>query len=274
MVTFMLRIRRTRIPFLLALAVATIGCRDILQAEKSNYAIVNIETLKTGPTTYGANPTGLFFNAAGIFLSSSTVSRDSCLIQAYPPDITNPTLDYLDAGPAVVVKFTRPQTQGSLTPRTQSGVKSYVLAEGTPSIPFVPGDTATVEIPGAAGGLPALTATARTAEAFTPATVTLPASNQQDVTVTWTPAATVPGAAMFYSLRYAAPATPVINREIACFFVDDGSATIPFEVLFEYRTSAIRAARATRVRITANRVSNTATHITSTFSADVTVNVP
>jgi hypothetical protein len=275
MVPSMLRIRRTRAPvvLVLALVIATVGCRDILQAEKSNYAILNIETVATGPTTFGAIPTGLFFNAAGVFLSSSFVSRDSCLIQAYPADITNPTLDYLDAGTGVIVKFNRPQTQGTITPRTQSGVTTYRLPDGTPAIPFVPGDTVTVEIPGGANGLSPVTATARTAEAFTPSAITLPASNQQDVNVTWTPGATtVPGAAMFYSLRYAAPATPVINREIACFFVDDGSATIPFEVLFDFRTSTLRAARATRVRIAANRIGNTATHITSTFTADITIN--
>jgi hypothetical protein len=76
---------------------------------------------------------------------------------------------------------------------------------------------------------------------------------------------------MFYSLRYAAPATTTLNREIACFFVDDGSAAIPFEVLFEFRESAVRNAQATRVRITANRVGNTVTHITSTFVAPVPV---
>src|SRR5688500_19440936 len=136
----MLRIRRTRaVPLLaLALAVASVGCRDILQAEKSNYAIVNIETVATGPTTFGAIPTGLFFNAGGVFLSSSVVSRDSCLIQTYPPDITNPTLDYLDAGTGVVVRFNRPQTQATITPRTQSGVTTYILPEGTPAIPVIP----------------------------------------------------------------------------------------------------------------------------------------
>src|SRR5687768_6689863 len=153
MVFLMLRIRRTSVLPVLALALASAGCRDILQAEKSNYAIVNIETVATGPTTFGAIPTGLFFNSAGVFLSSSVVSRDSCLIQAYPPDITNPTLDYLDAGTGVVVRFNRPQTQATITPRTQSGVTTYILPEGTPAIPFVPGDTVTVEIPGGSDGL-------------------------------------------------------------------------------------------------------------------------
>ena len=261
--------RRSRILLVLALAAAGVGCRDILDAEKSNYAIINIETLKTGTTTYGARPTGLFFNGGGVFLTSSIVGRDSCIIQRYPPDIETPRLDYLSAGANVVVKFNRPQTQGLLTPRSQSGVDSYVMAEGT-SIPFVPGDTVTVEIPGAENGIEATTVTARTAEAFTPATLTLPASNQTDVPVSWTPGATaIPGSAMFYSLRYAAPATTILNREIGCFFIDDGSATIPFEVLFDFRESTVRSVQATRVRITANRVGNTATHITSTFVATV-----
>ena len=265
------QIRRTRVFVLLALVVSTLGCRDIIQPEKSNYAIINVETLPTG-STFAALPTGLFFNAAGIFLSSSVVSQDSCIIQRYPPDIANPALDYLDAGSGVVVRFNRPQTQGTLTPRTQSGVRSYVLPEGT-SIPFVPGDTVTVEIPGATGGLGQTTASARTAEAFTPAPLSLPASNQTDMPVSWTPGVTsIPGSAMFYSLRYSAPATSTLNREIACFFVDDGSAAVPFEVLFDFRNATVRSARATRIRITANRIGNTVTHITSTFPAQVPVN--
>ncbi len=272
MVTAMLPIRRSRVLLLVALAASAAGCRDILDAEKSNYAIINIETLKTGTTTYGARPTGLFFNGGGVLLSSSVVARDSCIVQRFPGDDENPQLDYLDAGPSVTVKFNRPQTQGVLTPRTQSGVDSYVMAEGT-SIPFVPGDSVTVEIPGAAGGLEPTTAAARTAEVFTPSALTLPASNQSDMPVTWTPGATaVPGSAMFYSLRYAAAATTTLNREIGCFFVDDGSAAVPFEALFEFRESAVRDVRATRVRISANRVGKTVTHVTSTFVATVPLN--
>src|SRR5215213_8727306 len=106
------RIRRTRTLLFLAFAVVAAGCHDILDAESSNYAIINIETLKTTSTTYGARPTGLFFKGGGVFLSSSIVGRDSCIVQSYPPDNDNPRLDYLDAGPSIAVKFNRPQTQG------------------------------------------------------------------------------------------------------------------------------------------------------------------
>jgi hypothetical protein len=255
----------------LVLAIGAAGCRDILEVDPSDYAIINVETLKTG-STFAARPTGLFFRAAGIFLASSIVARDSCSVQGYPPDINSPALDYLDAGPSIVVKFNRPQTQGTLTPRTQAGVKSYVLPEGT-SIAFVPGDTVTVEIPGATDGFVPTTAVARTAEAFTPAALTLPASRQADLPVSWTPGANaIPGSAMFYSLRYSAPSTSVLNREIGCFFIDDGTAAVPFEVLFDFRDAAVREVRATRVRITANRVGDTVTHITSTFNSLVTLN--
>src|SRR5215208_8280469 len=125
MVLFMTRICRTRLVALLGLSAALVGCRDILEAEKSDFAIVNIETLKTSATTYGARPSGLFFSAAGIFLASSIVGRDSCLIQKYPPDITSPVLDYIDAGDGVVVRFERPQTQGTLVPHKQGNVESY-----------------------------------------------------------------------------------------------------------------------------------------------------
>jgi hypothetical protein len=271
MVVFMPRIRWTRGFVFLGVVAALVGCRDILKAEKSNYVIINVETLKTGATTYGARPSGLFFNAAGIFLSSSFVSRDSCIIQRFPPDITNPNLDYLDAGDGVLVKFERPQTQGTLLPHSQGTVESYVLPEGT-SIPFVPGDTVKVEVPGNGETLEPVTIVARTAEVFTPGALTLPGSNQTDMPVSWTPGATaVPGSAMFYSLRYAAPATTTLNREIACFFVDDGSAAIPFEALFEFRESTVRNAKATRIRIVANRTGNTVTHLTSTFTADVPI---
>ena len=253
--------------------IATMGCRDILQAESSNYAVINVETLTTGVETYGARPSGLFFSAAGIFLSSSVVARDSCLIQAFPPAITNPVLDYLDPGSPVVARFTRPQTSGTLGARTQGSVTSYVLPEGA-TIPFVPGDTITVEVPGAEDGFEGATIVARTAEAFTPSQLNVPASNQANMPVTWTPGATaIPGSAMFYSIRYSAPASSVINREIACFFIDDGSASVPFETLFDFREATLRAAQATRIRVTANRTGTTVTHVTSTFGATVPINV-
>jgi hypothetical protein len=151
-------------------------------------------------------------------------------------------------------------------------VKSYVLPEGT-SIPFVPGDTVTVEIPGATGGLTAITAIGRTAEAFTAASLTVPTSSQTDMAVSWTAnAATVPGSAIFYSLRYSAPGTSSLNREIRCFFIDDGNAVVPAAVLIDFRVATAREAEATRVRVTANRVARTVTQITSTFSNPVTFN--
>lgn len=168
------RIRRTRSLVSLVLALGAVGCRDILKVDPSDSAIISVETLKTG-STFAARPTGLFFNAAGIFLTSSIVARDSCTIQRYPPDISSPALDYRDAG----------------------------------------------------------------------------------------------NSAMFYSLRYSAPSTSVVNREIGCFFIDDGTAAVPFEFLFDFRNAAVREVRATRVRIAANRVGDTVTHITSTFNSQV-----
>ena len=266
-------IRPTSGLVLLGLAIATMGCRDILQAEASDYAIINVETLTTGVGVYGARPSGLFFNAAGIFLASSVVARDSCLTQTFPPGITNPVLDYLDPGAPVVARFTRPQTSGTLTARTQGSVTSYVLPEGA-TIPFVPGDTITVEVPGTEGGFEQSTIVARTAEAFTPSVLNIPASAQADMPVTWTPGASaIPGSAMFYSIRYSAPAASSINREIACFFIDDGNASVPFELLPDFREATLRAAEATRIRITANRIGTTVTHVTSTFSATVPINV-
>ena len=268
----MLPIRRTS-GLVLLLAIAPMGCRDILEAEASNYAIINVETLSTGTDTYGARPSALFFSAAGIFLSSSVVARDSCIEQRFPPEITNPALDYLDPGAPVIARFTRPQTSGNLTEHSQGAVTSYVLPEGA-TIAFVPGDTITVEVPGTEDGFEETTIVARTAEKFTPSVLTLPASSQADMPVSWTPGATaIPGSAMFYSLRYSAPATDVINREIACFFIDDGSASVPFEVLFNFREATLRDVRASRVRVTANRIGTTVTHVTSTFSATVPVNV-
>ncbi len=266
-------IRQTRGLAVLGLAIATMGCRDILQAEASNYAIVNVETLSTGVDTYGARPSALFFQAAGIFLSSSIVARDSCIEQRFPPDVSNPALDYLNPGSPVVARFNRPQTSGTLTARTQGSVTSYVLPEGA-TIPFVPGDTITIEVPGTEDGFEERTFAARTAEAFTPSVLNLPVSSQSDMPVTWTPGATtIPGSAMFYSLRFSAPATSVLNREIACFFIDDGSASVPFEALFNFREATLRDVRATRIRVTPNRIGTTVTHVTSSFSATVPLNV-
>jgi hypothetical protein len=259
-------------PVLLSLGAAIVvgGCRDTLDIENSDFAIINVPTVRTGTNTFGARPSALFFEGRGILLSSSLVARDSCLAQTYPQEIGTGALDYIDAGSSIRVSFPKRSTEGTLTPTTQGNVNSYALTPGT-SIAFEPGDTVHIDIDAPESPLGERTITARTAEEFTPNPVGIPSAQDEDMAVTWTPGTTtVPGAAMFLSFRYALTGT-TINREIACFFIDDGSAVVPAELLPPFRASSNRVAEATRVRIAIARDGRVVTHVTSSFVAPVTL---
>jgi hypothetical protein len=127
------------------------------------------------------------------------------------------------------------------------------------------------EIPGAAEGFAELTVRAKTAESFVAEPVVV-AQGASDAAVRWTPATPQAGAAMSYEFRYAR-GSAVLNRRLVCFFVDDGSADLAVSALREFSESTLRETRAMRIRISAARIGETVSHVTSTFPVSVTVTV-
>lgn len=119
------------------------------------------------------------------------------------------------------------------------------------AVPFTPGDTLTVEVPGETGGFPGTTLKVRTAEAFTLSPVGT-GTDGQPLTVTWTPAPQ-PGSLMTISLRLNGSGTSTTpDAQIYCVFNDDGSGDISAALAGVWRAAEpeSRSVKATRIRQT------------------------
>jgi hypothetical protein len=232
-----------------AVVLCTAACKDTLELDDQQFGFVDIITA-TGPSAglYRTQPTGTFFqafNATGIL--NTTVTPDSCRVEVYTATV-NPGSPpaFLDAGPQVTLAF--PATNIVLTPAPTSLVANYQPAG--PSV-FNPGDSVTVTVPGATPGFPAFTLKTKTAESFTFTAPTVPATGQ-DLQLTWTPAASAPGSAMIFSLRYAGNGSSTLNEQVFCVLQDDGSHIVPDNQLRLWRlaTNGLRESVAIRFRST------------------------
>ena len=237
-----------------------------LEVEPVQIALISVPTTRTEAGGFTTAPYASFIEGIGNGLSSTVVGQEGCVTRAYTGGSGNQSFDYIDAGTAITARFDGPD--GSLTKVVDGARIRYQLAAAS-ALAFTPGQTITFQIPGAEGGFPARLVAARTAEAFTPSAITLPANTADDLTVTWTPVPEVAGSAMFYSIRYSSPGMTVVDREIACVFRDDGSGVITAAMFNEFRQASIRQAFAQRARITANRIGNVITHVTSTFETPI-----
>lgn len=258
---------RLRVFALVTLGLGTAAC-DSLEVNDNQFAVLFVPSVRLDDGSYAADPTAVFFQASGVRLSSTVVGTEGCLLQAIQPVGTN-DFPRIDAGDAIDV--TLAETDALLTPYAVGTDISYQLPDGE-SIPFTPGDQITFSIPGAPGGFPARVVTARTVDAFTPSSITLPASTANDMTVTWSPPSGTPGTAMFYSFQFSAENSGVLDREIACVFHDDGSGVVPAAALPGFRASDVRTIIAQRARIVVEQLGDAITHVTTTLSMPVQLN--
>jgi hypothetical protein len=158
-----------------------------------------------------------------------------------------------------------------LTPDTLGSYIWYKTDLAT-GIEFTPGDTVQMQIPGNGTNYPAVNVTVRTAEAFDHDPVTVPAEGE-NLELVWTPAPE-PGSLMSFSLRYSAPGTNtgLLNQQVFCGLVDDGSHLISAGLLGGWRNSVgdLRETEATRLRHTKLDVdTRTQVVLASTFSRPI-----
>ena len=247
-----------------ALGLGSVAC-DSLEVNDSQFGIFFVPAIQLEGGGYAADPSAVFFQASGVRLSSTTVGPEGCIVQAIQPLGSN-DFDRIDAGDAITVNLAG--TNAVLTPYAVGADITYELPDGE-AIPFTPGDQITFSIPGAPGGFPARVVTVQTVEAFTPSTVTLPASTTSNLTLNWSPPPALPGTAMFYSFQYSSDNSGVLDREIACVFQDDGSGVVPASTLEGFRASDVRTIVAQRARIDVERIGDAITHVTTTISMPV-----
>lgn len=202
------------------LALLLAGCNDGLSTARERSGFVAAVALDAGGSTYAMEYLGAFYRYNG--LSADLGELETCIAIPYSP-IAPPiaTLPTMEAGEGVYLTLSG--RDDTLRANTDLGITSYSLV-GVKSVPYTPGDTLTLTVPGDVNGFPPATVKVRTAEPFTFDPVGNPA-DAEPLTVTWT-AATEPGSTIVFRLRLSNTASPDPNTEIICIFADDGSGEV------------------------------------------------
>jgi hypothetical protein len=229
----------------LAAALALNACDAVTGGASGNPVGIGNIVARTKGTGFTAAPTFTFYRVTGATFVSSQTVRDTCFATAFNPNATPgvSTAQQIGAGAFVsIVTGTRTDSLVRTTGATDQTYRS-ALASG---IPFTPGDSIVITTKGERNGFPTSTFRGKTAEPFTINPVTVPAAGDP-IVVTWT-AATAPGSAMFVNFHYAVSGSATMNRQIACTFVDDGSALVPGSLTTDWVNSAVRDYTGQRVR--------------------------
>lgn len=261
---------RSRIPVLLAVAALSAACIDPLETSNGRFGAITAAAFDGGAANYTMRPEAAFYGETD--LSYEPFTSDTCLLAQFFPNSTtiNGSLRFLDAGDRLLTSVSG--RVDTLVPVSNIGLRIY-QSPNAGGIPYTPGDTLTITIPGAA--FPASAISVRTAEPFTHSAVGVPVADEP-LSLTWTPA-TVAGSQMTFSLRYANSfSTTGLNEQVFCSFVDDGAATVPAAILGGWinALNAQRQTKATRIRSREVTVdARTRLSLLSTFSQPINTTV-
>ena len=248
----------------LGAAIVLTGCLNTGEpgGGQQNYGFVFLETRQLTTGEYVLRPNAIFYRTGLVNLPGSGGTFDDCGVGPYvePGPGTFPPV--IDAGESIMMSLSG--SQALLVPEPQqSGPLRYVIPDdGT--FEFEPGDTVTLEIPGASPGFPSWTLEAKTAEAFVPAEVPIP-EEPTELQLTWTPAASGPNSRMAVQLRYFTETGQ--HEQLVCELNDDGQYRIDAAEAEGWRAAQVEGREAifTRWRITGEAVSGSVLLVMSTF---------
>lgn len=231
--------------FAVVAVLSCAACVDALNPPDPRAFGVFLLTTTESDSAYVLNPEGVFFRASDVSFPNSASPADACTTLPYSTQTAARDLDDVLGGSPVTLTLRSVAT--NLTPRQEDRDFVYRPTDGA-AIAHTPGDSAYLNIPGAAGGFPQTTAAARTAESFTFATVTVPPVGQ-GLQLTWS-AAAQPGSAMAFSLQYARSPSTTLNEQLYCELIDDGSFLVPTLQVDPWRdaNNNVRGVSATRFR--------------------------
>lgn len=243
--------------------LGTTACLDPLDVPTGRVGLIEMPTYESGSDLV-VRPIATFYHKTNSKFSTAATT-DTCYLASFSGIPQTVTLETMDVGDELSVVFTdRIET---LAQKAAFGYTYYEL-ETAGGIPITPGDSVEVIIPGRTGSYPPFNIKVRTAEAFDHAPIPVPGDGE-DIVLTWDPA-TEPGALMTVSLRYAvAPSAGLLNQQVFCGLVDDGTHTISWGLLNGWRNSLLdtRATKFTRLRYAEEEVdTRTQLVFTSTFS--------
>lgn len=195
-----------------------------------------------------ASPLAYFFRSQQLNFTPSGNAQDQCQKMPVPPDDL-PTLNYLDAGQQVTVTVGGAE---HVLPKVARPA-GFVYSLEAP-VSYEPGETVTVEIPGAEAAFPPVQFTAPTADSFSvSAPVPVPTDPTEGVALTWT-AGDPAASSMTVALRYI-PSSGTAAEQVYCVLRDDGSFTIPplFVDAWKAENTGSRTALFERVLVTIHR---------------------
>lgn len=223
-----------------------VACDNSLEGfdQQGTWGFITIGASKSAAGAHFASAEGLFFKGNLSAVPNADFTNDTCADVLLTEGNSLTGVTYLDAGSSISAAF------GGIPGTFDRTVTAEGLAY-RPGIPvsYTPGDSIIVDVAGVAGGFPAGTIRAKTAEAFSfPADIPIPAGTEA-IQLTWN-APQDPRSAMIVSLRYATSQNPsVATRHVNCTFVDDGVDSIPFRWHQNWSASSgARAVVATRLR--------------------------
>ena len=251
---------------LVAAVVLVTACETTssFSPSQQKWGFIYVSALKTTGGEYRVAPTGSFFRGSISSIPDARIRTDSCFTvgdYVAPSNGVLTGVTYLDAGASLTAKL---GTTTNTIPRVSASASTlYNLASGT-TLPYTPGDSIVMTVPGASGGYPGAEVRGRSAEPFTfdavvPSTATIP--------LKWS-AATDGNSAMIISLQYTPATSGAKTQEIRCAFTDDGVDSIPLRQhqAWSSATNASRSITFTRLRTSIVSVDDGALELISTFN--------
>ncbi|MBA4071583.1 MAG: hypothetical protein C0497_07070 [Gemmatimonas sp.] len=237
-------IRRRTVPLALA-ALASVGvaCMESTSPSSVPYGFVTMVAQRS-LTGYTASPVGTFFGASGLGVPTAVSPWDSCRLQTYSRATVGLGEIYpsIGAGPAIQLMVSG--RTDSIFPGAVGREVQYRLR--TASVPYVPGDSVRVVIPGDADGYPAITFKAKTAEVLTVTDFETPTSGTR-LDVRWSPGHDLNNTVAF-AFRYGALNADTLNTQVSCQFRDDGADSVPAKYIGAWAQARIRTWVVSRVR--------------------------
>lgn len=245
------------------LLVSACDTTSTFRPNEQNWGFIFLSALRTNGGEYRTAPNASFFRGAVTSVPDARIRTDSCFNagEFVPPTqggITGVT--YLDAGPVITANIGGTATQ---IPRVVGANVAYALAAGT-TVPYRPGDSVVVTVPGITGGFPAGEVRGRSAEPFSIDPIE---ASTTSIPLRWT-AATDPNSALIVSLQYTPPGSGARTQEIRCAFTDDGVDSIPLRQhqAWSATSNVSRNVTVTRLRTSIVQVTGGAMELISTLT--------
>lgn len=220
-----------------------VACEDSLSVDipEDTWGFVQLAAANVGGE-HQTLPEAFFFRGRLGGVPNADLVFDSCNTVSFSTGGPLGGVTYIDGGAAI--SLTLGGTPTPLERITDQSRTFYQPAGG--AVTYTPGDSVSVDVPGAVGGFPQSSVRAKTAEPFTINDVSVPAGTEA-IQLQWTPA-TDGNSAMIVSLRFAGEGASAPNRQVLCPFVDDGVDSIPFRFYDDWASGSQQSVVATRLR--------------------------